>query len=98
MDQNDQNSGVLNADPARIIPPMVDPVEKKIQGSISKDQSWRTIISILVLIFLFPVGLLVMWLVARWRGFVKWLVTAVIIIPVALGIYWLIRAGYRFWP
>lgn len=54
------------------------------------NESWRTILSILLIIFFGPIGIIVMWIVARWPKWVKGIITAVVLIPLILIFYQII--------
>lgn len=49
----------------------------------------KTIVTVLLLIFVFPVGLIVMWMWPKWPTWVKWLIS----IPIVLMILGLVTAG-----
>jgi len=61
-----------------------------------KSNTWRDIISILTLFYFPPIGVIVMWLIARWSVITKWVVTILIgIVPlVVLGT--VSYGGYKF--
>ena len=42
------------------------------------DESWKTIVAVLLLIFVTPVGVIVMWLITQWPRWVKILITVVL--------------------
>jgi len=50
-----------------------------------KSSTWRDIVSVLTLFYLPPIGVIVMWLVARWSTATKWVATILIgIIPLVI--------------
>lgn len=49
-----------------------------------KDSSTPTIVTVLLLIFIFPIGVIVMWFWPKWKTWIKLLITALSIIPVLL--------------
>lgn len=44
----------------------------------------KTIIVVLLLVFAFPVGLILMWIWTAWPKWTKWLLTSILIIPLIL--------------
>ena len=51
-----------------------------------EDNTAVNIITIFLLIFLYPVGLIVMWLATKWKLWVKLLVSSVLLLMIFLGI------------
>ena len=47
-------------------------------------QSWRDILPIVLLMYVPPVGAILMWFFARWAGITKWIVTAIVIMQLAI--------------
>jgi len=52
------------------------------QNTTSHSSETRTIVTVLLLIFIYPVGLVVMWVWAYWPKWLKWFISA----PVIIGI------------
>ncbi|MCX6809745.1 MAG: hypothetical protein NTZ65_03300 [Candidatus Berkelbacteria bacterium] len=61
-----------------------------------KTDSWRDIVSVLALFYIPPVGVIVMWFLARWSVIAKWVITILVgVIPlVVLGTF--SYGGYKF--
>ena len=50
-----------------------------------KSNTWRDTVSILLLFYLPPVGVIVMWFIARWSQITKWIITILVgIVPLVL--------------
>lgn len=52
----------------------------------SENEKLINIITIILLFFFYPIGLIIMWAVTSWSKTVKWVVTSLIFIPLILGI------------
>lgn len=63
-------------------PLIPQPVTEPVQRETSDDT--RTIVTVLLLIFITPIGLLLMWFWSRWKAWVKILVTIVVLFPLIL--------------
>lgn len=57
--------------------------KKKADPSGLSDDA-KTIIVVLLLVFAFPVGLILMWLWTEWPKWVKWLLSLILITPLVL--------------
>lgn len=47
-------------------------------------ESWREIIPIILLIYVPPIGTIVMWMISRWANLTKWIVTAIAIVQLGI--------------
>ncbi len=79
MDQNQTNP---TTQPAVVVPPVVNqaPVQTK------PDQT-SSIVTILLLLLVYPIGLIVMWFWPKWNKIVKLLVTVPLILTIIAGVF-----------
>jgi len=47
-------------------------------------ESWRDVIPVLLLIYIPPVGAILMWIISRWSSLTKWIITAVVIMQLGI--------------
>lgn len=47
-------------------------------------ESWRDIIPIVLLMYVPPIGVILMWTICRWSSITKWIVTAIVIIQLGI--------------
>ncbi len=73
--------------PNPVPPPPPTPSTNTIPAATGNNH--RTLITALLLIFLNPIGLIVMWVWSGWKVWVKILVTVLSLIPVVLAILWM---------
>ena len=67
----------------------MEPVEEK-------SNTWRDIVSVLTLFYLPPIGVIIMWFLARWSALTKWIVTILVgIVPLIL-VGTMSFGGYKF--
>lgn len=62
------------------------PAQPPAEGYQPKEWYKKTIVIVVFLLFLFPVGLFFMWKWALWSNLVKWIITIVGIISVTLNV------------
>lgn len=67
-------------------------VRKASRNSASASDDTRTIVTILLLLFVYPVGLILMWFWSRWKVWVKLLVTVFTLLPYILLLFMMIGA------
>jgi len=61
-----------------------------------KSNTWRDIVSVLTLFYLPPIGVIIMWFLARWSALTKWIVTILVgIVPLIL-VGTMSFGGYKF--
>lgn len=71
--------------PLKNIPPQTTNVNPQGTSTLSKQvNSTPTIVTVLLLIFMFPIGVIVMWIWPKWKKWVKILITLLALISVLL--------------
>ena len=66
--------------------------------------SWRDILPIVLLMYIPPIGAILMWLFSRWAAITKWIVTAIVIMQLAIvgftsyNVYKFVRYQKSFSP
>lgn len=67
-------------------------------------ESWRDLIPIILLIYVPPIGAILMWIISRWSSITKWVVTAIVIIQLGIlgftsyNVYKFVRYQKYFTP
>lgn len=62
-------------------------MENQVQQSQQTSEDTKTIVTVLLLIFFFPIGLILMWLWPAWSKKVKVIITAIgFVVPVLIGL------------
>ncbi|MCX6783997.1 MAG: hypothetical protein NT141_02930 [candidate division WWE3 bacterium] len=72
----------INATPIPPVAPQTPPVVKP----AGETEDTRTIVTILLLIFVYPVGFALMWFWAKWKKSIKALVTCITCLPILIAI------------
>ncbi len=79
MDQNQTNP---TTQPAVVVPPVVNQAPAQ-----TKPDQTSSIVTILLLLLVYPIGLIVMWFWPKWNKIVKLLVTVPLILTIIAGVF-----------
>lgn len=67
-------------------------------------ESWRDVIPVVLLMYVPPIGVIVMWIICRWSTITKWIVTAIVIMQLGIvgytsfNVYKFVRYQKSFSP
>lgn len=84
MEDNNQNNKNLSPTQNQSIPQPSQTIVNQVPQE-SHDSNTKTIVTVLVLLFAYPLGLIIMWLWPKWPKWIKFLVTIPLILAI-LGI------------